>query len=191
MIEDIFKISVYKKQLDCNIPQLTDFSLWCKKNETGREVSNLGGYQSNDLDLSIEVIKPLVDNINIHSKLYANQLGLLTNRKLVINSMWVNINGYKDFNRPHAHPESILSGVFYIQTPSNCGDIRFITNEIAEAYWSPKNFKDFTIHTAMNWFVEAKSNELLIFPSWLQHMVNPNQNKIEKRISISFNVWYE
>ena len=68
MIEDIFKISVYKKKLDCNLPLLKDFSLWCEKNETSREVSNFGGYQSNDFDLSIEVIKPLVDYINIHSK---------------------------------------------------------------------------------------------------------------------------
>ena len=32
-------------------------------------------------------------------------------------------------------------------------------------------------------------NTLYLFPGWLNHFVNPNLNKTEERISISFNTY--
>jgi uncharacterized protein (TIGR02466 family) len=41
-----------------------------------------------------------------------------------LGNMWANIN-YKDgFNRPHIHPNSLWSGVYYVKTPEKCGHLK-------------------------------------------------------------------
>ena len=42
-----------------------------------------------------------------------------------IKNLWININGYKDCNRRHYHPESIISGVFYVKAPDKSSILRF------------------------------------------------------------------
>jgi uncharacterized protein (TIGR02466 family) len=38
--------------------------------------------------------------------------------------MWANINPPGGYNRPHMHPNSLWSGVYYIKTPKNCGHLK-------------------------------------------------------------------
>ena len=64
MIYDIFKIGIYQKNLNCNLQKLTDFSEWCEKNTSSAKISNLTGYQSNNLDLSQPIIKDLIEKLN-------------------------------------------------------------------------------------------------------------------------------
>jgi uncharacterized protein (TIGR02466 family) len=67
------------------------------------------------------VFKDLVSTIYENSKLYLKELGY--NEKFVnslsIENMWANVSKSGDFLFPHVHPNSLLSGVFYIKTGSN------------------------------------------------------------------------
>ena len=49
--------------------------------------------------------------------------------------------------------------------------------------WNPYN--------SATWKIPPTNNTLLLFPSWLNHTVDPNMNKKEKRISISFNLSFK
>src|SRR5262249_34482055 len=40
-------------------------------------------------------------------------------------NMWANINPRYGYNRGHVHPNTLWSGVYYVQTPVNCGRILF------------------------------------------------------------------
>ena len=40
---------------------------------------------------------------------------------------------------------------------------------------------------AVTWWMPSEVNTLYLFPSWLNHCVEANENKTEERISISFN----
>ena len=40
----------------------------------------------------------------------------------------------------------------------------------------------------MSWWLPAEKNLLYIFPSYLYHTVEPNLNKEENRISLSFDI---
>ena len=82
--------------------------------------------------------------------------------------MWFIINKYKDFNLPHTHTFSKMSGVFYVNVPSDkSGNINFYFND-----------NKITI--------TPKTNDLVIFPADLYHSVEINEDDGD-RISIAFN----
>ena len=49
--------------------------------------------------------------------------------------------------------------------------------------------KEFTQWNSPLWFFPAIAGELVLFPSWLQHKVQPNEKATTDRISISFNTF--
>ena len=44
-------------------------------------------------------------------------------REPVLGNMWANINYPGGYNKPHVHPNTLFSGVYYIKTPPNCGKL--------------------------------------------------------------------
>lgn len=187
-IQDIFKISIYKKLLPLNNKEIENYCLEIKNKDKGRVKTNVGGWQSNDLLGSHKILNDLfisiVDNANQFSK-YLN-----FKNKLSLDNIWININSYKDFNKVHCHPDSLISGVYYVKTPKNCGNINFVNNNNDLLYncWSVKKFNDYNSYNSPEWFMPSLEKHLYLFPSWLNHYVEPNMNEKENRISISFNL---
>ena len=109
--------------------------------------------------------------------------------ELVIQNMWININEFKDYNKSHTHPNAHWSGVYYIKTPENCGNIIFESpaHDIMDHTYYATKFKDQNVYNSITHWQEAKENILYIFPGWLKHRVEPNLSD-ENRISISFNI---
>jgi uncharacterized protein (TIGR02466 family) len=48
--------------------------------------------------------------------------------------------------------------------------------------------KEHTQQNSSRWNIAVEESDLILFPSWLKHGVDPNLNKEEDRISISFNI---
>ena len=189
-IHDIFRVPVYRAQLNLNIKKLQSFCNEYQQNNTGRIISNIGGYQSNDLPLNDVSLHPLIKEINTHSSKFAKEFVNSVrgkNEQSLIN-IWININSYKDTNKVHNHPFSEISGVYYIKTPDKCGHIVFEhpAKDILEYYWTESSI-EFNEYNSPTWWKPAVENTLYLFPSWLKHRVEPNLNKTEERISISFN----
>jgi len=98
---------------------------------------------------------------------------------------WININSKGSYNKRHTHINTnfVVCGVYYVQCPENSGPIRFwdprgrLPSEMRYEPWATRPFVDYT----------PKTNELLLFPSWLEHEVLPSSCDGE-RISIAFNV---
>ena len=103
-------------------------------------------------------------------------------------NFWININEYKDYNITHKHPGALISGVYYVKTPKDCGNIIFEhPSESFQSEWrmTPSDYNNYNSGT---WWLPSEENNLYLFPSWLKHRVEPNLNKNENRISISFNL---
>jgi uncharacterized protein (TIGR02466 family) len=87
----------------------------------------------------------------------------------------------------HFHPNSIISGIFYLKCPENCGDIIFLDNNY--------NFKNFCVNTSpLKTFTYPKlfrltpeEGMIILFPSWLNHTTDLNKSE-EDRIMFSFNL---
>ncbi len=163
---------------------------FCKQQSKleGRVKTNVGGWQSKDIQTNNVAYNELLSTITSYANEMANDIGLKDGLRMV--NSWININGYKDYNLVHKHPHSTLSGVYYVSVPENSGKIVFQNPAYEDMIydWTSEKVKDFTAHTSAKWFYEALVGRLYIFPSWLNHYVESNLNKKEKRISISFNL---
>lgn len=90
-----------------------------------------------------------------------------------------------DCHALHAHPNSLLSGVFYLQVPEGSAPILFD---------DPRPFRKFvalpTSNNSTNWgrihFV-PEDGLLLMWESWLEHEV-PKNNSKAGRITLVFNL---
>ena len=192
-IHDIFRVPVYSTQLNLDIKKLQSFCNEYQQKDTGKTLSNVGGYHSNDLPLNKlkwplgESLYPLIKEINTHSSKFAKEF--VNNNEQTLANIWININTYKDTNNSHSHPFSDISGVYYVKTPDDCGDIVFEhpAIDVLDYYYSPEPSKEFNEYNSQIWWKPAVENRLYLFPSWLKHHVEPNLNKTEERVSISFN----
>lgn len=186
IIRDLFKTGVLEKELDLDLKKLKNFCLNYKKNNEGRHRSNPTGYQSNEV-LSFKETKELQDQVKYYSNIYLKDI-LQYYGEPDLNHMWFNINYYKDGNNYHCHPDNKVSGVFYVSSPKNCGNIIFKNDSPIEIFLkdTDKN-KQYNNYNSTAWYLPPLENYLYLFPSWLYHHVEPNLSK-QPRISFSFNV---
>jgi uncharacterized protein (TIGR02466 family) len=192
-IYDIFKIGIYECRLDLDIEKLQAFCNEHQQKDPGRIISNVGGYQSNDLDLSDSILTSLIKEIQTHSNNYARDV--LHGASQTVDALWFNVNGYKDSNISHNHFGGI-SGAYYIKTPENCGELTFDhpAKDILGYYdlANPPQIQDkmkvLDSYNSSMMRLPVIENRLYLFPGWLNHFVEPNMNKTEERISISFNI---
>ena len=120
MIETIFNDSLYAIEIDRTISSSDCQEI---RSSIPNEIkSNEGGYHSTNC-ISYPLLQPLIQNIQSHANLYSQSLGL---KESTVANIWCNINGYMDYNKSHAHPQSCLSGVYYVATPKDCGSICFV-----------------------------------------------------------------
>ena len=103
---------------------------------------------------------------------------------------WINCGYGESYNVPHVHPGSILSGVLYLKTPEGSGRIVF-KDPRPQAIWSELHKKPSLskcIHLSPLAKIIPVAGKIIVFPSWLEHYVEPGQNQSELRISMPFNI---
>lgn len=110
------------------------------------------------------------------------------NVELYITQSWVNHSQVGEEHHVHAHPNSIISGVFYLDADPIVDKITFVKTITKDIDLIPKEYNQFNSNT---WYYTVGTNALVIFPSNLKHMVDkvvesPNR---KTRISLSFNTF--
>jgi uncharacterized protein (TIGR02466 family) len=110
----------------------------------------------------------------------------------VCDSMWANVNPRHASNRHHTHPHALWSGVYYVQTPPECG-LLYFTDPRPQTQVMPPRY-DLARRSPATWLevhYQPQAGRLIVFPAWLPHAVQPNLSKEEgpagERISVSFN----
>ena len=152
-----------------HVKDYIDHILELEKTEPTAKKSNFGGYQSRDNLNEESIFQELVETL---TTLVNNSVS----KKIKITEMWANVNHYKDCNGAHVH-SGYLSGVFYLKVPENSGNLILC---------NPNVRADTTEFRPDNYCIEPKELACIIFPSWLEHYVEPNMSE-EPRISMSFN----
>ena len=158
---------------------------WSKKDKGIRRTNMIGWHSTTDMH-KIPVFKTLVDELfKMQMEIYREEL--LT-REPIIGNMWANINPPGGYNRPHIHPNSHFSGVYYIKAPQNSGEIVFNDPRSGAHMIMPERVKDIKppSHLWREVRVIPLEGRMLMFPSWLWHCVEPNESN-DIRISVSFN----
>ena len=185
----LFSVPIGVSNIPVNVDTLKNHILELSKKEKGIYLSNDGGWHSEAFTEPYNEIRELWNTINDSVNSFHESLKL--KGSVHISSMWYNINYRGCANNPHDHPHSIHSGVFYINTPENCGNICF-TNPNEKLHWAwSKDMSEIPPSTVsmINFELTPKVGNHCIFPSWMNHLVQSNLSN-EPRISLSYNtIW--
>jgi uncharacterized protein (TIGR02466 family) len=102
-----------------------------------------------------------------------------------ITQSWLNYTETNQYHHKHAHPNSLVSGVFYINCHEEQDKIKFFN----EKYQTIKlEVKDWNMWNSESWWFSVKTGDVILFPSSLTHMVETKQGD-NTRISLAFNVF--
>jgi len=107
--------------------------------------------------------------------------------KLQITQSWINYTSKGGSHHKHTHPNSFVSGVFYIKADSEKDRITFYDGETRQITFNRSNFN---IYNSDHWWLSVKTGTLLLFPSTFMHSVDV-VNHEEERISLSFNTFFK
>jgi uncharacterized protein (TIGR02466 family) len=103
-----------------------------------------------------------------------------------ITGCWANIYTPGPSHVIHNHPNNYLSGVYYARTRTGANTINFHDPRIQTGIIRPP-VTELTSGNTDEVVVRVQNGTLLLFPSYLQHSVDPNRSDGD-RISVSFNI---
>jgi uncharacterized protein (TIGR02466 family) len=127
----------------------------------------------------------LKKTINEHLKEYVNIVYPNTNIDVYITQSWANYTEPNQWHHKHSHPNSFISGVFYVNAIKNEDMIKFYKDLPPLFQINHKQANNYNSHDVA---VLVETGDLVLFPSNFTHNVPPTTSK-ETRISISFNTF--
>lgn len=111
----------------------------------------------------------------------------------LLTQSWVNWNYPNEHTQQHIHPNSIASGVLYLEATDSNNVIVFhklyaqtTRNFIDPKPFNPANPDREKKYTDSTMPINLKNGDFIIFPSYLPHSVPPNRSN-QKRISLAYN----
>ena len=134
--------------------------------------------------LEIEELKNIKDFFYESLNKYTKNISQ-SDQRLVITQCWANKNPPGSKHHEHVHPNSILSGVFYLKQDKTLPPIQFNKFLQHAMKLDPKKYNNLNSEIFL---LPCVDGELLLFPSNLKHSVPTNVGK-EARISLSFNTF--
>ena len=126
--------------------------------------------------------KELSEKVNNY---FYNTLFISNKVSPYITQSWLNYTEKNQYHHKHSHPNSILSGVLYINANKENDKIKFFKSETKTIKFSVENYN---IWNSENWWFPVETGCLFLFPSSLSHMVESKQGT-NTRISLSFNTF--
>lgn len=149
---------------------------WSKKNYPN-------GYTSygslSELYKQFSVFDHLKERLDREVKLYTKALGLVPDRgEIRLSALWVNLMPKHCYHAFHIHPNSVVSGTYYVSIPKKPSAFRIEDPRTGFFMATPPR--------KIQYDLVPKAGDMILFESWLKHEV-PMHFTEETRISISFN----
>ena len=153
----------------------------------GDKKSNISGWHSKHFNLQNESIKNFIKSINPKIGGAISDMGWdIKNQTVKITNMWSIINKQNSFNERHHHGNSALSAAYYVKADKDSGNIVFYDPRPAFTFSHPDNSHVNDLNAQIK-SITPKSGMLILFPSYLEHSVEPSKSD-QDRIVISFNI---
>jgi len=102
-----------------------------------------------------------------------------------ITQSWINCTTVNQFHHRHAHSNSYISGVFYIDAKKEVDKITFYKSGHKELLLYIARVNTFN---AVSWWFPVETGDVVLFPSTLIHGVDKKKGT-NTRVSLSFNVF--
>ena len=178
-VEYLFPAPVSMIELDNAIS--ADEITFIKKQD---KIVNFSNYSSkNNHLLDCLELKNLKEQLQLHLKNVFEKIYCPTNDvEIYITQSWANFTTKNQSHHKHNHPNSFLSGVYYVDAKDD--RIIFCKDDLKELLRIES--KSWNIFNSNTWWYPVKTGTLIVFPSYLTHMVDIYL-KDTPRISIAFN----
>jgi uncharacterized protein (TIGR02466 family) len=183
-INGIFPTPIYISKLDRDIT--TKELLFIDKTKLDTN-NNEGNTTSNDnYILNNNEFETLKEELDLRVKDYFDKvISPANNITPYITQSWLNYTETNQYHHKHQHPNSLVSGVFYINCHKEHDKIKFFSDR----YQNIKpEVKDWNLWNSETWWFPVKTGDIILFPSSLTHMVETKQGD-NTRISLAFNVF--
>jgi uncharacterized protein (TIGR02466 family) len=148
---------------------------------------NFSSIETNILELdSYKLIKDrILDGLNEYVR---DVLHVDSKHEFYLTQSWLNVNPPNSTHHRHNHSNSLISGVYYIDTSPE-DNIMFISQNTQHITNNPTiqiNVSEYTLANSNSWQLPVKNNDIIFFPSTTLHEVAENTGD-KNRISIAFN----
>lgn len=107
--------------------------------------------------------------------------------KPYVTQSWANYTNKGQWHHKHSHPNSFISGVFYVAADATKDRIYFYKDGYQQVKVTTESWNHWN---SDSWWFEVGTGKLVLFPSHLTHMVETVQTE-DTRISIAFNTFLE
>lgn len=145
---------------------------------------NESNYISDDsYILEKPVFKKLKKELSAHLLEYNKIVTQWQNVKPYITQSWLNFTRNDEYHHEHEHPNSMISGVLYVNANPEKDMIRFFNNSYKRI---KPEIKNWNLFNSESWWYPVTSGDLLLFPSELTHKVDVKKGD-NIRISLAFN----
>ena len=183
-INGIFPTPIYISKLDREITSKELLFINKSKLDTYNNESNK---TSNDVYiLNNKALKNIKEELDLRIQDYFNKvISPANNITPYITQSWLNYTETNQYHHKHQHPNSLVSGVFYINCHEEHDKIKFFNEEYSTI---KLEVKDWNIWNSESWWFFVKTGDIILFPSSLTHMVETKQGD-NTRISLAFNVF--
>ena len=182
---NLFAVPVAKSSIGRNY---TDSELKYIESQLERPSKAIDNYASpNKNVLADDELKDLQTIIQQHLDNYFKAVYNTSNNvALQITQSWLTLSRKGESHHSHTHPNSVVSGVLYVNVAGNDG-INFYRNE--ENLWFELEPSETNYYNSYKIHVATKVGDLVLFPSSVKHGVNKVTEDI-KRVSLSFNTFF-
>ena len=106
---------------------------------------------------------------------------------LKVTQSWLTLTRKGESHHSHVHPNSVVSGVLYINVGEQDG-INFYRNQ--DSIWYELLRQQDTYHNAYRYFIPVSVGDIVLFPSDQSHGVRELVEDVQ-RVSLSFNTFFD
>jgi len=182
-IISLFPTSVYCSNLNRNLSKkekifIEELKKTPHKNTGNIRTKNSYVLEENKFKILKKDLISLVEDYSNNVLQYINFIPFIT-------QSWINFTEETEYHHQHAHPNSIISGVFYMNADEKNDKIFFFKNDNTTIV---PNVKEYNIWNSSSWWIPIKTGDVVLFPSSLQHMVETKKGT-NTRTSLAFNVF--
>jgi uncharacterized protein (TIGR02466 family) len=196
-VTPLFGVPLYQTNVVSLDKSMRDF---IESQEYERMAADNGDYTVNKYILDTPELAPLKAKImKAADNFIYTVLDVKRNMDFRMENSWVNRHYTGDYSGQHYHGNSLISGVYYIDTGVDTG--AFVCHKDKGNYnlWTETvrvdfNYQDHGNDAKLNffnadaWGLYPAKNDLIMFPSMMTHSVEENQSS-KVRYSLAFNLF--
>lgn len=138
--------------------------------------------------LNLAPLRRIKKMFEVHLKIYTKEVLQLKN-DFVITDTWSTRNPKNSIHKRHGHPNSLFSGVFYVhsQIYNQSGNLNLhLQPQFSKEFNFVYDIEEYNEFNSEEWSFSLQTGDIIIFPSYIQHDVSPNELDDDRKI-IGFN----